>query len=96
MKINFFQRAFFASLIIIVSVAIFFSCRKLDTTIRRQQTEIDYAKRFLTVPSNAPSAIKRIAETIRKQNDEAHFLFLHQLLVNSITRMPHQILETQF
>jgi len=73
MKSTLIQKLFLVSFAILTTVAIITSCRKLDTTGKRQQT-IDRSKRFLNVPADAPSAIKRIAETIRKQNNESKFL----------------------
>jgi len=73
MKFTLIQKLFLVCLITLISISIIVSCRKLDTdTIKRPH--IDPAKKFLNVPAGAPSAIQRIAETIRKQNDETHFL----------------------
>lgn len=57
----------------IIYWALINSCRKLDTE-NRSRPRLDPAERFLVVPSGAPSALKRVAETIRKQNNESHFL----------------------
>lgn len=47
------------------------SCKKTDIRItQRHELEI----KFLTVPANAPSALKRIVETIKKQNEQFPFL----------------------
>lgn len=72
MRFTLIQKLFVVSLAILTTVAIITSCRKLDTRIERP--EIDRSKRFLNVPAGSPSVLKRIAETIRKQNDQFGFL----------------------
>ena len=49
------------------------SCKKLDSDIRKKPF-VDKAKEFLTVPASTSPTIKRIAETIKKQNEQTHFL----------------------
>lgn len=49
----------------------YLSCKKTDIKVAQTQ---DLEIRFLTVPANAPNAVKRIAKTIKKQNENFHFL----------------------
>jgi len=61
----------FTTLLFLAFVLVYLACKKTDVKIA-QFHELE--AKFLTVPANAPSAIKRIAETIKKQNEKFHFL----------------------
>lgn len=52
-------------------VLIYSGCKKNDNTFI-QNNELE--KKFLTVTPNVPNAVKRVAETIKEQNEKFHFL----------------------
>jgi hypothetical protein len=54
-------------------ITIIISCRKVDRSFDLKE-DVDFSVRFLTLPANAPSPLKRIAEFIKKQNSETKFL----------------------
>jgi len=58
--------------VIALTVLFFYQgCKKTDLKISQNHELED---KFLTVSSNAPSAVKRIVETIKNQNEKFHFL----------------------
>jgi len=52
---------------------VYTSCRKIDQSPKIQEQE-SQAEKFLNVPGTVPNAVKRVAQTIREQNDRYHFL----------------------
>jgi len=60
----------FITVLFLLFVFIYLSCKKSDIKVA-QIHELE--TRFLTVPADAPSVVKRIAETIKKQNEK--FIF---------------------
>lgn len=73
MKYTFLHKLILCFFTIVLFITIVISCKKIDRSVESRGS-IDYAKRFLNLPANSPSVLKRIAEAIGKQNDESKFL----------------------
>jgi hypothetical protein len=66
-----------ASVIIVAclsSVFIIDGCRKFDRSYERMHHERDYTQLFFQVPRNTLPIVKKVADYIKKQNDQFGFI----------------------
>ena len=63
---------FFSVLILIIIID---ACRKIDYNRNKiQSIDADHTEKFFTIPANTDPRVKTVSESIKRQDDAAHFV----------------------